>query len=1064
MSSAASSPIGTTLAGRYELVAPLGDGGMGAVYAGRQLSTGRRVAVKLIHPHLATRPVVVKRFEREMLASCSVEHPNVVQVFDYGTAEGGVPFLVMELLEGCPLSEILAETGPMSPERAVGIAVQIARALVAIHSAGIIHRDLKPQNIVVGDRHGERDRITVLDFGIAHFHASDTDEQLTLQGQTMGTAAYMAPEQATGDPIDARADLYALGVVLYKMLTCELPFSAPTALVMMSKKVYEPATPPSRHLAQPLPADLEGLVCDLLATVSRDRPSDAAAVIARLSQLAFDEGIGPVLIPRPFGPEVTQTEGLYRISGDTWVDSEMAAPRSLALTRYDFRATSSFVGRSSELRAIRAQVRDGARLVTLTGTGGIGKTRLSREFGAVHGEDFSSGALFVDVSDARTVDALCVRIAGVLRVPLTGDDAVDRVGAALDALGRVCVILDNFEQLVDTAHAAVSRWLEVAPEVCLLVTSRERLHIAGERTLELSPLEVPAAVDADLEGLARVDAVALFVDRARAVVPEFSLDGSNAAAVVEIIRRLDGIPLAIELAAERLRLFEPVEICERLADRFKLLRGRRRDAPERQGTMRAAIDWSWALLQPWQQAAMAQCSVFAGGATLRTLDAVLDLSPWPEAPWTEDVVQTLLDKSILTRQGSRFSMYESIREYAAERLVDAGVEDPVAAATATRHTALFARLGDPDYLASLHGPEGGRRLRTLTLESENLQAALRVAMDAGDAATAAALASGILALIDLEGPYLHGVEIADHVLGLEGLAESDALRLELNAGILLRQATRLDEAAVRLGRARDLAVRQGAVEAEARAYLEIGTVHSYRGELEASYPAYERALELSTQAGSRWLTGLILGTMGTCLAEAEVARAERCFDQALAIAREVGDRRHEGWQLSNLALARWELGDVVQAKSAFLEAIDLARETNDARMEAILHYNLADLARDAGDLGKAATLYADALALLRRVGARSEQVLLLQDRAKMRRDAGEVDGAREDFGVALALADEIGMASFGSRLRLGLAELSCEEGDEATARRYLQEVRASDTIDEDVAEQIATLQARLSSA
>ncbi|MDP6946544.1 MAG: AAA family ATPase, partial [Myxococcota bacterium] len=407
-----------------------------------------------------------------------------------------------------------------------------------------------------------------------------------------------------------------------------------------------------------------------------------------------------------------------------------------------------------------ALMTEGARLITLTGTGGIGKTRLAREFGARHGARLPGGTLFVDLADAATVDQLCLRIAATLGVPLSGDDPVGKIGATIDGLGASVVILDNFEQLVETAHSAVSRWVEMASSAHFIVTSRELLRVTGEHTLEIAPLDLPGTTQKDPALLAANPCVALFVDRAKAVVPAFQLDASNAEAVVTIVRRLEGIPLALELAAERLRLFEPDELCERLVERFRLLRGRRRDVSERHGTLRATIDWSWDLLQPWQQAAMSQCSVFAGGATARALEAVIDLSAWPQAPWLEDVIQSLLDKSILTRTERRLRMYESVREYASERLAEAAERDPISAATATRHAEFFATLGTPAYITSLNTSRGLERLDRLVAEMDNLQAALAGAMEARDVSSAASLASAIIAVTDRKGPYRYGAEVA----------------------------------------------------------------------------------------------------------------------------------------------------------------------------------------------------------------------------------------------------------------------------------------------------------------
>ncbi len=283
--------VGRVLGGKYELEEVIGEGSMGRVYAARQVDLDKEVAVKVLHPHVAADPKVAKRFQREARTASLLSHPNSLQVFDFGREDGPLLFIVMELLDGPDLLELIEEEFPFSPRRIAQLVGGVLLALEEAHDLGIIHRDLKAENIMVVEDHQGREHVKVCDFGIAKLVEAD-GSAITVTGFVCGTPEYMAPEQARGEPLDARADLYAIGCLLYQLLTGEVPFKAGSALGTITKHLTEPAEPPSRRRPDlHIPRSLERVVMTALSK-DRERRFASAAEMRHALSAAVDE-LGP---------------------------------------------------------------------------------------------------------------------------------------------------------------------------------------------------------------------------------------------------------------------------------------------------------------------------------------------------------------------------------------------------------------------------------------------------------------------------------------------------------------------------------------------------------------------------------------------------------------------------------------------------------------------------------------------------------------------------------------------------------------------------------------------------
>ncbi len=623
----------------------------------------------------------------------------------------------------------------------------------------------------------------------------------------------------------------------------------------------------------------------------------------------------------------------------------------------------AFIGRSAELRSLAQRLEGGARLITLLGVGGTGKTRLACRYARAWLGDWPGGVVFCDLSEARSLDGIQFVVASALGVPLGKDDPTAQLGHAIASRGRCLVILDNFEQVLVNAASTLGRWLGRAGEASFVVTSRELLRLPGEEVFEVDPLAV------------NNEAVQLFEARARARLPGFTLDADCRSAVHAIARLLDGLPLAIELAAARVSVFSPVQIVQRLQDRFALLAGAR-GATGRQATLRAAIDWSWNLLAPWEQGALAQCSVFEGGFSMEAAEAVLDLAAWPAAPATMDVVQALVDKSLLRSARPqarlaiaepRFGMYLSIHEYAAERLQRSGGASASSAEQA--HGRYFAGFGSDAALDALCTHGGVRRLRRLALDLDNLVAACQLAVARADAEVAVPSYSAAWEVLGLQGPFAVGVALGAQLLALPGLDAVQRCSALMTAARALRRAGQVDEALAGLGEALALATASG------RALLRADVLCAL-GALDIGCSRYSSAIT--------WL------------------------DEALLCFKALAHRRGEARALTELAGVDWEQGRSERAQERLLRALALCRESGHRREEIVVLNGLGVICAEQGRFDEALRHFEAALAIVDELDEWSSHCQLLGNIGELLADRGRLDEAWVRFERSLAIARDIG--------------------------------------------------------
>jgi predicted ATPase/class 3 adenylate cyclase len=751
--------------------------------------------------------------------------------------------------------------------------------------------------------------------------------------------------------------------------------------------------------------------------------------------------------PPPDSPKVyrvTWTAGGWRLAREV--------PNNLGPERV------RFFGRQAELFALAEAFGEGASLVSLVGPGGAGKTHAATQYARAWLGDWPGGAWFCDLSEARDAIMAVSALGRCLGVPLEVGDPAETLGEALGHRGRMLLLLDNVEQIVGAVGPLLGRLMARAPQVGWLVTSRQRLDLRGERVIALDPLATPEP-SAGLDLLREEPAIALFVDRALAVAPNFRLDADNAADVARLVALLDGLPLALELAAARVRVLPPRRILERMSKRFDLLRDQRGRGVARQSTLKGAIDWSWELLAPAERAALAQCAVFEGSFDLEAAEAVLELSAWPDAPMALDLVESLVDKCLLrallqTDGEPRFALFRSIQDYAHEKLDDlSAVADPegepatgpaARAEAALRHARHFAAWGQPEALSALRGPDQRARRRRLAADLDNVVAASRRAAALGEGTVAAEAALGALALLQTVGPLGLAEQIAEAALSALApgpLPGAVGLRLRVALGAVQARAGRGEAAEALLGPARAEALAQRQPLLAAQAGVALGYSALQRGALELAEQALREAIALAEAGRDRRLLaeGLtelahVIGIRGGRFAEAEVALARALREQTA-----VGDLAGEALTRSYAGALASIQGDYAAGRAAYLRAYELAQELGDTRTMGLAQGMIGSLDALTGRLTEAAAALSRAIALQSSIGDQVHEAMHIHNYAQLLEMMGQRAEAARWLHRAIEIARQTGdRVSEGNCLGI-LGSIEAESGDLAAARRTLAE-------------------------
>jgi predicted ATPase len=634
---------------------------------------------------------------------------------------------------------------------------------------------------------------------------------------------------------------------------------------------------------------------------------------------------------------------------------------------------TGFVGREKEVFAAKELLlRQDVRLVTVTGPGGIGKTRLAVEVAGGLIEMFPGGIHFVPLSplsDPGLIASMIVQTLGIREAG--GQSPLEILKKNLQDSWRapMLFLLDNFEHLVQAAPI-VAELLAMGPHLKILVTSRAALHVYGEHEFPVPPLALPDSRSMpSVDVLSQYPAVALFVQRAVAAKPDFELNRENAPAVTEICARLDGLPLAIELAAARVKVLSPSSLLTRLASRLQLLTGGARDLPQRQQTLRAAMDWSYDLLNAAEQKLFRRLSVFVGGCNLEGVEAVCDTKG--DLNWDLlDGMASMVDKSLAqqveqAKGESRFVMLETIREYALEKLKASG-EEPL---TKRAHAAYCLILAEEE-ASEPSGAQGTEWIGRFALEHDNFRAGLEWLTENGDAEWGLRLGTALFRFWEIR----------------EYLAEGRD----------------------RLGRLLKLAGAAALTKARTRALFAAGVLAGEQGDYASAETLISESQNIARQLGDNTGVAVSLNALAVFARDrGSIAKARALFEETLALWRELGDLKAVARALSNLANVVKLQGDYDRARSLYAECLSIFRGLGDRTGTAwSLNYQ-GDVARDQGDSAAARALYEQGLAIFRELGDRWGIAGTLADLGSLAREQGNYPSAHSLYRESIKLFQEL---------------------------------------------------------
>ena len=982
-------PDSKNMIGPYQKIGdePLGRGGMGEVWLAKDPKTGRQVAIKTALSKIMN-PQELLCIWRELRTLANLRHPHIVQLFGdecrlpalcqsmtddeiRAAIQAEPPYLVMEYIPGSQtIANVIAGVRPPF-RRLAEIMHGIAQGVAFAHeqNPAIYHRDLKPGNILL-----DGDVPKIADFGLAV-----SEDRQDLYG-VAGTQFYMSPEQWRGEN-DAfgAADVWSLGIILYQFLTRKFPFRDREQILDQQFR------PKPLHEHDPeIPNELVQL-CDGCLNKDARKRFTAKHVVKQLA-----EWLAAATLAAPSVP----TSRTGRRDGQP--TTNLSSP------------STSFVGREREVQELTGlfnELNGTTALITLCGPPGSGKTRLASELGQLLLAHFPGGCWFADLSDARTVDEVAYAVAKSFDVSLPGKAIpLEEVSNFLEYRKPLLLILDNFEQVVDCGSATIGYWRERTPHASCLVTSRCLLNLMGEIEYHVGPLEIPDSdglSELSVEEITATASVKLFIDRASQANLNLMPDGASAAVIAEICARLDGIPLAIELAAARTRVLSLPQLLNRLSSRFQLLKSGRRDVAQRHATLSAAIDWSVQLLQPWEHIAFLQLSQFRSGFLLESAEQVLNLSDFSDAPLVVDVLQALCEKSLVetkeTSSGPRFRMLASIQEYA-DNHWQATTGEPSRQALHRRLAMHFLEYAET-WHARILGSTVVEALNRLSDEMSNLLSVHSWAVAEHDWQTAARLLLAIDESLGLRGPRSERVPRIEATLSIRPV-ELDGLshKVMLSKAVALFYASEWTHAS-------DIACQLATNDPPLDCLwvpLAATAVHakvlSQRGQLREAFNLLTVAAESLDEMGERrWFAHCLDWAAFVCYQLGEARTGLELSKKALMAAQSMENSICESGVYNTIGLLHKDLNELPQSLDFSQSSLRIDQRLGNRSGYAAVLSNIGDVYRMQGKYTDAIACFEEAERINREYGNTHWLAANLHNRGMCKASEGHLHGAIRDF-------------------------------------------------------------------
>ncbi|HLJ56414.1 MAG TPA: protein kinase [Chthonomonadaceae bacterium] len=939
--------------GPYTLIRSLGSGAFGEVWLAERATSllTTRVALKL--PRETFDDLDAIRHEAQVWLQAS-GHTNVVPVLEAEVYDGQV-VIASEYVAGGTLAQWMA--GPREQRPTLAEVLPIIRGVLDglhhLHRNSLIHRDLKPENILMK---GGTPCLT--DFGLTRVLKPDARST-----NMAGTPAYMAPESFKGQ-FSAASDVWAAGILLHEMVTGSLPYpQADLYSLLLAITGEEPAA-----ISDAVPEPVRPILARALAKVPADRFESAEQMAAALAGVSAPSSVAT---------------------------TSAAEPRTNLPAQL-----TSFIGRDDELAAIDGLLAE-TRLLTLTGSGGTGKTRLAQIAARAALPSYDDGVWLVELAALSDGSLAPQSIADVLGIGQNPGESISTTLSRTIRSRRLLLVLDNCEHLLESVASLVDALLRSCAQLHVLATSREPLGIAGEHCFRVPSLPVPDPRQQQTrEALERCPAVQLFLERARAVAPDFRFTDQNAAAIAAVCWRLDGIPLAIELAAARARMLTAEQIGARMDDRFRLLTGGSRAALPRHQTLRAMIDWSYDLLTESERTVLQRLSIFSGGWVLEAAEAACadgSIESWQVL----DLLASLTDKSLVVLGNEsgqpRYRVLETVRQYARDRFVEAG--DFTAPRDRHRDWMLaFAEEAE----AGLRGHQQREWLDRLETEHDNLRAALGWSIEAGAAEPALRFLSALQRFWYARGYFDEGRALLDSVLSLSACADA-AVDRRAAVGHALEGATPGE-------RSPDWEIHDSALASlRAMALSRISVLALNQGDVEGAVDLVETALSLARTLGDRKVTAHALHWLG-CLRRTAgvIEEASVLLQESVSLWRAIGDRWEIGWPLLWLGYISADDGDLAGAESMFRECLTLWLDQGDRWGSCFAYQGLGYVALLQNELAVAQALYLESLTRARAIRHKPIMLRSLQSLVNIAARRDDHDTKRELEEEILALRRDLG--------------------------------------------------------